>query len=447
MDTITNSEKIIEKDTLRSLLYKYIESPDCPDINFNIAVYYHSIGQTASAISYYLRAAERATENILMYEALIKASICFDSQGCRNNSVEGMLKHCVALMPERPEGYFYLSRFYERSFKWFDSYLIASIGEKVSCKNPSKLRTEIDYPGFYGIIFEKAVSSWHTGLCEESRDYFRYLSIYEPLNALHKNSVIYNLKNLNAWKNESDFHLFCKSKEEELEKSQNNLSLYYKKDFENLKYKFNNCEVIDRNYSEAFQDMFILFLLNGKKNGTYLEIGGGLPFYGNNTYLLESNFDWYGITLDIDPESSERYFRDRGNVSVCVDAKEVNYNHLLENCNMPNNIDYLQLDCDPPNITYEILNKIPFDKYKFAIITYEHDYYIDETKSFQEKSRRYLESLGYLRVITNISPDENRPYEDWWVHPDLVNLEIVNKIMNIDDSTKKAQNIFLYNEK
>lgn len=443
MDRTNNSKKTMEKDILKSLLYNYIESPDCPEINFNIGVYYHEIGQTASAISYYLRAAERSTENILMYEALLKASICFDSQGCRNNSVEGMLKHCVALMPKRPEGYFYLSRFYERAFRWSDCYLIASIGEKVSCRNPSKLRTKLDYPGFYGIIFEKAVSSWHTGLCEESRDYFKYLSIYEPLDKLHKNSVIYNLKNLKAWEYESNFYLFGKNKEEEIEMSENNLNLYYRKDFKNLKYNFNNCEQISRNYSEAFQDIFILTILNGKRNGTYLEIGGGLPFYGNNTYLLESKFDWYGITLDINPESSVRYFKDRENISVCLDATKVDYAYLLENCHMPNNIDYLQLDCDPPDITYDILNKIPFDKYKFAIITYEHDYYIDETKSFQEKSRNYLEALGYLRVISNISPDDNRSYEDWWVHPDLVNMEIVNKIMNIDDSIKKSRNIFL----
>lgn len=440
MDRINNFEKIMQKDILKSLLYKYIESPNCPEINFNIGVYYHEIGQTASAISYYLRAAERSTENILMYEALIKASICFDSQGCRNNSVEGMLKHCVALMPERPEGYFYLSRFYERSFRWADSYLIASIGEKVSSRNPIKLRTKIDYPGFYGIIFEKAVSSWHTGLCEESRDYFKYLSIYEPLDKLHKNSVIYNLKNLNAWKDENHFYL---SKEKEMKKSENNLNLYYKKDLKNLKYKFDNCEQIDRNYSEAFQDIFILTMLKGKKNGTYLEIGGVSPFYANNTYLLESSFNWYGVTLNINPESSERYFRDRGNVSVYLDAREVEYSYLLEDCRMPNNIDYLQLDWNSPSISYEILNKIPFDKYKFSIITYKHNHYIDKTKSFQEKSRQFFESLGYLRIINNISPDGDLPYEDWWVHTNFIDNYIANKIKNINDTIKKAKSIFL----
>jgi hypothetical protein len=122
--------------------------------------------------------------------------MCFESQGCRNNSVEGMLQHSVALMPKRPEGYFYLSRFYERTQKWFNAYLISSIGEKVSSDDCIKLKTDIDYPGFYGIIFEKAVSAWWTGLCEESRDIFKYLSIHEPLDENHKQSVLYNLKNL-----------------------------------------------------------------------------------------------------------------------------------------------------------------------------------------------------------------------------------------------------------
>jgi hypothetical protein len=436
-------KKMGEADILKCLLNHYINFPNCPEINFYLGVYYHSIGQTASAISYYLRAAERSNEDLLCYECLLRASMCFESQGCRNNSVEGMLQHAVALMPKRPEGYFYLSRFYERTQKWFNCYLIASIGEKVSHRNVPKLKIKLDYPGFYGIIFEKAVSSWHTGLCEESRDIFKYLSIYEPLDCIHKNCVINNLKKLNAWRDESNFYLFYKSKEEELEKSKNNLNLYFSENFENLKYKFKNCENIKRNYSEAFQDIFILTMLNGKRNGTYLEIGGGLPFYGNNTYLLESEFDWHGITLDIDVEPCERHFRDRKNISVCKDAKNLDYSQLLEDCNMPYNIDYLQLDCDPANITYDILNKIPFDKYKFAVITYEHDYYLDETKSFQDKSRVYLENFGYLRVVNNISPDDNRPYEDWWVHPDLVDINVINKIINIDDRTKKAQNLFL----
>ena len=204
IDSIEQSSNPISKqpvDTLDMLLLDYIKSPEDEYTNFKLGYYYHTIGQTASAVSYYLRAAERTNDNLIKYECLLRAGMCFDSQGCRNNSVEGMLQHAIALMPHRPEGYFYLSRFYERAKKWFQCYFIASLGEKVSNKDPIvKLKTELDYPGFYGIIFEKAVSAWWVGLCEESRSIFRYLWDNEPLNTIHKEAVMKNLKQLKGWK-------------------------------------------------------------------------------------------------------------------------------------------------------------------------------------------------------------------------------------------------------
>lgn len=185
-----------ETDILKALLNHYIEYPNNPEINFYMGYYYHSINQTASAVSYYLRAAERTYDDLVRYECLLRAGMCFDSQGSRNNSVEGMLQHAVALMPHRPEGYYYLSRFYERAEKWFNSYLISSIGDKVANRIPTKLKTPLDYPGFYGVIFEKAVSAWWCGLCEESRNIFRYLLENEPLDDIHKQAIINNLNRI-----------------------------------------------------------------------------------------------------------------------------------------------------------------------------------------------------------------------------------------------------------
>ena len=189
-------KKMGEKDMLKALLNHYTAYPNNPEINFYMGVYYHSIGQTASAVSYYLRAAERTYDDLVRYECLLRAGMCFDSQGSRNNSVEGMLQHAVALMPYRPEGYYYLSRFYERAQKWFNSYLIASIGDKVANRVPTPLKTDLDYPGFYGVIFERAVSAWWCGLCEESRNIFRYLLENEPLNDVHKQAVLNNLNRI-----------------------------------------------------------------------------------------------------------------------------------------------------------------------------------------------------------------------------------------------------------
>jgi len=432
-----------EEDVLKALLDHFIQYPEDAEINFYTGCYYHDIGQTASAVSYYLRAAERTNDELVRYEALLRAGMCFNSQGSRNNSVEGMLQHAVALIPTRPEGYFYLSRFYEHAKKWFSAYTMACIGEKIAIKKPTKLKTTLDYPGFYGLTFERAITGWWTGLCNESKNLFKYLSIYEPLDTSYKQATIDNLKFMKAWKNDDEFISFLKTKDQELETSARDLNLYNSSDLKKLKYKFNNAKNIDRNYSEAFQDMFVLTLLDGKKNGTYLEIGAGYPFYGNNTYLLESKFNWKGISLDITYESIERYFRDRNNIAVCRDATQINYIDLLEEINFPRNIDYLQLDCDPSSVTYDILTKIPFHKYKFAIITYEHDHCTDKIQSYKLKSREYLLSEGYELILSNIAPHDDRDYEDWYVHPDLVSRKIINKIKNTDDTIKVAKNIFL----
>jgi hypothetical protein len=79
------------------------------------------------------------------------------------------------------------------------------------------------------------------------------------------------------------------------------------------------------------------------------------------------------------------------------------------------------------------------------VITYEHDHYCDETKSFQEKSKKYLESYGYVRVVNNISPDKFRPYEDWWVHPDLIDNDVIEKMTCINTDIKRAENYLLNN--
>jgi hypothetical protein len=184
-------------------------------------------------------------------------------------------------------------------------------------------------------------------------------------------------------------------------------------------------------------------MLDGKKNGTYLEIGAGNAFYGNNTALLETKFGWSGVALDIDENFVAAHNNERKHNCLLKDALKVNYERLLMGLDMPEDIDYLQLDCDPPEVTYKILLNMPFETHRFAVITYEHDYYCDDTKSFRDKSRKYLESFGYKLVVDNISPNENKPYEDWWVHPDLVDESILEKMICVDGETKKAESYML----
>ena len=45
-------------NNIQNLLNNFIIDPQNPENNYNLAIYYENIGQTASALSYYLRTAE-----------------------------------------------------------------------------------------------------------------------------------------------------------------------------------------------------------------------------------------------------------------------------------------------------------------------------------------------------------------------------------------------------
>ena len=73
---------------------------------------------------------------------------------------------------------------------------------------------------------------------------------------------------------------------------------YTKDNYPNFKLKFDGLETIEKNYSQTFQDLFVLYVLKGKRDGFYIEVGGGKPFHGNNTALLKE-FGWDGVTFEI----------------------------------------------------------------------------------------------------------------------------------------------------
>ena len=108
-------------------------------------------------------------------------------------------------------------------------------------------------------------------------------------------------------------------------------------------------------------------------------------------------------------------------------------------------VDYLQIDCDPPEVSYEVLQKMPFDKVKFAVITFEHDNYVGG-HDIQSKSRALLESKGYKLVVGNIAPNNISEFEDWWVHPDLVDPDILKKMCVNDNGVVNAEE-YILNEK
>jgi tetratricopeptide (TPR) repeat protein len=411
--------------SIQYALNEFINDPYDDKVIFNLANSYYDQNQTASALTYYLKVTELDSD--LVYSSLLRAGLCLEKQADRVFSTKGLYLHAISHSPKHPEAYFLLSRLYECNKEYQESYTIASLAESVCQFNLPLLNVDVEYPGKYGFKFEKAVCSWWMGRVDESLDLFLDLHHNETMLQTHIDSVKSNLTFL--WGN-GDW-----------EKP----SYYDSTKSNDLRFKFKGIEKIKNNQSQVFQDMFVLMALNGKTKGKYLEIGAHEPIVHSNTYILEKYFDWEGISLEIDSNLVNKFNGTRDNFCLLQDATNADYDKILSDANLGTDWDYLQLDCEPPSNTFSALQQIPFEKYRFAIITYEHDYYCDETKLYRDKSRKYLESKGYELAVDNISSDDNSPFEDWWVHPDLVDKDVLSMIKSVTNTIKKAEN-YIYNK-
>ena len=187
-------------------------------------------------------------------------------------------------------------------------------------------------------------------------------------------------------------------------------------------------------YGQAAQDFFVLTMLKNKMNGTFLEIGSNHPICINNTYLLEKNYKWRGIMVEYNNSFLELYKRERPNSKhIIADATSINFKSEFESINMPLNIDYLQIDLEVTNNstlqTLMNLEQQVMNKYRFSVITFEHDVYSGNYFDTRNKSREIFLRNGYFRVFSDVSHVGN-PYEDWYVDPQSLNIDMdfVNNI-------------------
>jgi hypothetical protein len=171
-------------------------------------------------------------------------------------------------------------------------------------------------------------------------------------------------------------------------------------------------------YSQIGQDDWVVDRLNHKRNGTFVDIGCACPFDLSNTALLEINYGWRGIGVDLSLHDnkyneSSREWSERKNTKLYLEnATTIDYEKCFIENNMPSVIDYLSIDLEPPTITFEAFKKLPHEKYKFRIIHYEQDAYRmpvggwrGDSQSWLNHTREYICSLGYNYVLTNNQDD------------------------------------------
>ena len=180
----------IEYSESRKYLCDFINEPYNDINNFELGYSYEMIGQTASALSYYLRCAEFTKDEDLAYECLLRMSLCLSKQGTRDIMELTCIQHAVSIKPERPEGNYLMSIYYSYRNKWLESYMFACNGLK-SEKSNHKLRKDFIYTDFYQLEFQKAYSGYNKGKLHESKKIYYKLLSNENVNN-HFREIIQN---------------------------------------------------------------------------------------------------------------------------------------------------------------------------------------------------------------------------------------------------------------
>lgn len=175
--------------------------------------------------------------------------------------------------------------------------------------------------------------------------------------------------------------------------------------------------VYQKSKSSSLQESFVISMTKEKKNGYYVELGAADAYNESNTFLLESEFEWQGLAIEIDEKLVNKYnASDRINKCINADALQFDYLNYFKQNNFPKNIDFLQIDIDGHDQGSCLLALIalPLLKYRFSVITIEHDLSQNYKRaSMRDAQREILSSLGYKLIGQTLG-------EDWWVDPMLI---------------------------
>lgn len=172
-------------------------------------------------------------------------------------------------------------------------------------------------------------------------------------------------------------------------------------------------------YSGNSQDEFVLNILNHINSGYFIDIGCFSPKQYNNSYTMEI-IGWNGLAFDI--IEHECFSNERKCKFILGDATLHNYEKIFIEENVPSVIDYLSIDIDEGSLN--VLKNIPFKDFKYKTITIEHDYYrFGDT--LKKEQREILNKNGYYLLFSDVDAfcNTNTYFEDWWVHPNYVDID------------------------
>ena len=209
-------------------------------------------------------------------------------------------------------------------------------------------------------------------------------------------------------------------------------------------------ELLPKAKSQILQDLFVLSQLEFKRNGFFVEFGACDGLSLSNTFLLESEFEWDGILAEparVWHESlrthrralistkcvwshsgetllfnqaaaaglstiasfsqADRWATERLN-GLEYGVETLSLNDLLASAGAPDRMDYLSIDTEGSEL--RILETFDFSRYRFSVITCEHNF-TPARGAIAELLTRH----GYVRKHETLSQ-----FDDWYIHQDVM---------------------------
>ena len=205
-------------------------------------------------------------------------------------------------------------------------------------------------------------------------------------------------------------------------------------------------KLFDEVTSQLGQELFVLSILNFKRNGVFIEFGAADGHLLSNTFILEKNYQWSGVLVEpakiyherlkinracsidkraVFSHSGESLFFNETNFPELstirsygsedehklkrkkhrvYTVESISLNDLINHHDLKVGIDYISIDTEGSEL--DILKSFDFLKYKVKVFTIEHNF----TKNKKDISDLMI-SNGYIQLYENLSK-----WDSWFVN-------------------------------
>ena len=151
----------------------------------------------------------------------------------------------------------------------------------------------------------------------------------------------------------------------------------------------------------------------GDPTGYFVDFGAHRPQHGNNTFDLEA-LGWEGLSFELDPVA--HWPAKRNTKCIGGDATAMNLPEMFLAHDVPTLIDYISIDVD--DSTLDLISNLPF-AWDYRVATVEHNAYAGGPR---DEIRELVAGHGMEIIAADVLTSDGRPFEDWWVHPGLVDM-------------------------